>query len=60
MVYHRKTGKTFTAFALTGATVMGRRFMNRPRTEANTEQHNMLQSGTIAFFFSFVYYNRWD
>lgn len=34
MVYHRKTGKTSTVFALTGATVMGCRSMNRPRTEA--------------------------
>lgn len=51
MVYHRKTGKTLTVFAVTGATVMGCRSMNRPRTEAktNTEQYNMLQSG---FFFS--------
>lgn len=54
MVYHRKTGKTFTVFALTGATVTGCRSMNRPRTEAkaNTEQYSMLQSGKIGFFLS--------
>lgn len=52
MVYHRKTGKTFTVFALTGATVMDCRSMNRPRTEAktNTEQYNMSQSGKRGFF----------
>lgn len=54
MVYHRKTGKNSTVFALTGATVMGCRSMNRPRTEAktNTEQYNTLQRGNIFFFFS--------
>jgi len=54
-VYHRKTGKTFTVFALTGATVMGCRSMNRPRTEAksNTEQCSMLQSGKMIDFFLF-------
>lgn len=53
LVYHRKIGKTFTVFALTGATVMGCRSMNRPRTEAktNTEQHNMLLSGKTGFSF---------
>lgn len=51
MVYHRKTGKTFTVFALTGATVMGCRSVNRPSTEAktNTEQYSMLLSGKMGF-----------
>lgn len=54
MVYHRKTSKTFTAFALTGTTVMGCRSVNRPRTEAkaNTEQYSTLQTGKIGFFLS--------
>lgn len=61
MVYHRKTGKTFTVFALTDATVIGCRPTNRPRTEAktNTEQYNMLQRRKILFF-PFLDYNRWD
>lgn len=60
MVYHRKVGKSFIVFALTGATVMGCRSMNRPRTEAktNTEQYNMLLRRKIGF--SFLNYNRWD
>lgn len=62
VVYHRKTGKTFTVFALTGATVIGCRSMNRPRTEAktDTEQYNMLQRRKILLFFPFLVYKRWD
>lgn len=53
MVYHRKIGKIFIVFALTGATVMGCRSVNRPSTEVktNTEQYNMLLSGKRGFSF---------
>lgn len=40
-VYHRKTGPTFTVFALTGATVMDCRSVSRPRTEAKTNTEQM-------------------